>query len=457
MMKVKVVSRERIGLNAVGFYLIALYPLLIQLKKVFAIDLKYFSITPISLVLTLVYFFLLASRPIKIDFIIPLLVILALASNAVIWNVDQGILNSYLQYYVFEILVYFSILRRLQLDTLVKAILFQMILSIGFVGLEIALAGGIDLNAIASRKIGIGQGGITGLFDEPALLSFSYMLNIFIIAYGIERRVVAQRLGLFVIIVAVAIIVLTLTRATLLFFAIVFLMVLGFYFSSLFNKSLKQSWLYQQRKAFFLCSGISIFLGFLLKGYIDSRFGDTSELTYMTEILSENLGLPLPTITANLIYRIDQTQAALMLIAQNPLGIGPLNSVDAQKNFLIFSNFANYNSGNLITDFFVNFGIPISLIFFYVLFRMPSGWVAGSSAQVLIVRLGVWFLVFNVLIATNFLVAVTATVVEFMGQAPNIYLGFPVYVGPRNIDGFIFVTYLSFVFKAKSEPDQAGV
>jgi hypothetical protein len=75
--------------------------------------------------------------------------------------------------------------------------------------------------------------------------------------------------------------------------------------------------------------------------------------------------------------------------------------------------------------------------------------VTGDKATTLILRLGNIYIAYNIIIATNVIVAITSTAVRFIEKSPDLYIGLPIYIGPRNIDGFAMVTFLIFSYKAK--------
>jgi hypothetical protein len=260
------------------------------------------------------------------------------------------------------------------------------------------------------------------------------MLNLFIIVCGIEKEIIKKNIGIALILATFFVVILTMTRANIIYFPVAFFLFLIFYARGMFNKKTKNSWIYKKKKTFFTITTAGALFLYGTSGYIT---------------LSESVGINLPTMTANLIYRIDQTQAAIKTIIEHPFGVGPLKSIDNQYKNLIFKYLASYNSGNLITDFTVNFGLPLSAFYFLVIFSLMRFSVTGDKATTLILRLGNIYIAYNIIIATNVIVAITSTAVRFIEKSPDLYIGLPIYIGPRNIDGFAMVTFLIFSYKAK--------
>lgn len=441
---------RKFRVSHLAFAVLCLYPLIIQLRKVATLDVYLFNITPFSILILFYIALLIGSRtndlkPQTADIIGITCSFSAFILDTLIWNSKGAAIHFYNQYFFIEILFYFSLITKLPIEMFIRAIYLQSGLSLSFVALEVAMAGGLNFSAIASRQIGIGQGSITGFFDEPALLAYAYSLNSLILLCGIERQVLPKRKALAVTAIMLTVVVLTLTRAGLFNIVLIGASILIYSIRSKFGKTPKRSVLYRRRRSIFIIFIIGSVITAAMFPYLEKRSEATADTIYMSNLLGDHLGLPIPTIPANAIFRIDQTTTALKLIATNPLGIGPLAAKSEQEKSLLFPQFASNGSGNIVTDVFVTFGIPIALIYFIFFFKQSKISSEATRAERYLAATGLIMIIVNTVTATGKLVAVTDSVVVAIMSSPQLYIGTPLFIGPRNIEGLLLTTFIAFI------------
>jgi hypothetical protein len=134
-----IVDIRKFHVKHLAFFVLSLYPLLIQLRKIFTVDIYYFTLTPMSTIL-IFYFLLFALRsPLKIDLANIFLITFSILLGETYWNSPESSIYYYTQYYIFEILAYISLILRMPARTLVVAISYQTCISLIFIGFEIFL------------------------------------------------------------------------------------------------------------------------------------------------------------------------------------------------------------------------------------------------------------------------------------------------------------------------------